>query len=65
MVDAWVDWIAARMPTPEERSRLQILEGVPVLEVTRVAQAGVQVVEVTIQVVPADRTVLQYDRPTA
>jgi len=63
-IDGWEDWIAARMPTPEERSRLQILEGVPVLELTRVAAAHGQVMEVTVQVAPADRTVLHYDRPS-
>lgn len=45
--------ISARMPTEEERRRLKLPEGVPVLVVSRDGAAD--------EVLPADRSVIRYD----
>ena len=53
--------ITARMPTPEERSQLQIPEGVPVFRIIRRAfDADRKVLELCDTIMPADRYVLTY-----
>jgi GntR family transcriptional regulator len=53
--------ITARMPTPEERSQLQIAEGVPVFRIVRRAfDDERRVLELCDTIMPADRYVLTY-----
>lgn len=56
--------ISARMPTPDERARLDLPQGVPVLDVlhTSVDQDG-QPYELTRFVLRADLSGLRYDVP--
>jgi GntR family transcriptional regulator len=56
--------VSARMPTPEERERLQLPPGVPVLDVwhTSLDQGG-QPYELTRFVMRSDLTGLLYDAP--
>nr|WP_236952467.1 UTRA domain-containing protein [Kibdelosporangium phytohabitans] len=55
--------VAARMPTAEEQSRLQLPEGSPVLVVTRVARTAKRPVEVNDMVLAANRHGLHYELP--
>jgi GntR family transcriptional regulator len=60
----FVEEVSARMPTPEERQRLMLMQGVPVIVVTRRAiDAAGRVVEVTDTVKAASRYVLEYSFP--
>ena len=53
--------VRARMPTPDERRRLRIGQGIPVLTVTRRMLAADRPVEAAADIVlPADRFVLDY-----
>lgn len=52
--------IATRMPTPEESHTLRMLEGTPVLVITRVGRTADRVIEVADMVLPGDRTRLHY-----
>lgn len=59
------DEVEARMPRPEEREKLEILDGVPVLEVIRTIRAGGRVAAVIETVVAADLVSLRYSVPTS
>jgi GntR family transcriptional regulator len=60
-IESFEEEITARMPTPEERSLLQIPEGVPVFRIVRRAyDADRRVLELTDTIMPADRYVLTY-----
>jgi GntR family transcriptional regulator len=61
VIEGFEEQITARMPTPEERSQLQIPEGVPVFRIVRRA-FGVErrVLELCDTIMPADRYVLTY-----
>jgi GntR family transcriptional regulator len=64
ILDHFVEEVAARMPTPDERRALQLAPGVPVLTVVRTAYdtAG-RAVEVCDTVKAAHAYVLEYDFP--
>ncbi|ONI75314.1 transcriptional regulator [Actinosynnema sp. ALI-1.44] len=55
--------VAARMPTAEEQSRLQLPEGSPVLVVTRVAHTAKRPIEVNDMILAANRYELHYELP--
>lgn len=56
--------VTARMPTPEEVQALQLVSGVPVLDLVRVARdTGGRAVEVCATVMAADSFVLSYELP--
>lgn len=55
--------VSARMPTPEERQRLALASGVPVLVVRRVAFSGDVAVEVIDTVKSANHYLLEYRFP--
>jgi GntR family transcriptional regulator len=56
--------VRTRMPTPEEASALQLLEGVPVLHVTRIARTtDGTALEVNDMVLAGDRYELSYQIP--
>jgi GntR family transcriptional regulator len=60
-IEAFEEQITARMPAPEERSQLQIPEGVPVFRIIRRAfDADGRVLELCDTIMPADRYVLTY-----
>jgi GntR family transcriptional regulator len=60
-IAAFEEQITARMPTPEERTLLQIPEGVPVIRVVRRAfDPDRRVLELCDTIMPADRYVLSY-----
>jgi GntR family transcriptional regulator len=60
-IEAFEEQITARMPMPEERSQLQIPEGVPVFRIIRRAfDADGRVLELCDTIMPADRYVLTY-----
>jgi GntR family transcriptional regulator len=61
--DAIEDEVEARMPTPLERQRLQILDGVPVLDVVRTIRADGRVAAVIETVIAADLISLRYSLP--
>lgn len=64
MLDHFVEEVAARMPTPDERRALQLGPGVPVLTVLRTAyEASGRAVEVCDTVKAAHAYVLEYDFP--
>jgi GntR family transcriptional regulator len=52
--------VSARMPTPEESAALYIDNGIPLLTVRRVMYAGVRPVEACVDILPADRAILNY-----
>lgn len=53
--------VSARMPDPNERRKLHVPDGVPVLCVVRTMLAGGRPVEVNVEIVmPADRNVLHF-----
>ena len=62
-VDSMEDEVEARMPSPEEREKLGILDGVPVLEVLRTIRAAGRVAAVIETVVAADLVSLRYSLP--
>jgi len=56
--------VTARMPTADERRRLELAEGVPVLVVVRTAyDTGGQPVEICDTIKAAPAYVLEYDFP--
>jgi len=57
------DEVESRMPSPEEREKLGILDGVPVLDVVRTIQAAGRVAAVIETVVAADLVSLRYSLP--
>ncbi|MFZ0169304.1 MAG: GntR family transcriptional regulator [Candidatus Dormiibacterota bacterium] len=57
------DEVEARMPTPEEREKLGILDGVPVLDVVRMIRAAGRTAAVIETVVAADLVSLRYSLP--
>lgn len=58
----FVEYIASRMPIPEEASALQLMDGTPVLLITRVAyDKNSTPVEVNNMVLAADRYELSYE----
>jgi GntR family transcriptional regulator len=59
------DEVEARMPSPEEREKLEILDGVPVLEVVRMIRAEGRTAAVIETVVAADLVSLRYSIPTS
>jgi GntR family transcriptional regulator len=61
--DQYRDDLGARMPTPDEAVRLEILPGVPVLVQYRTGFMGERAVKVTVTIWPGDRTSLVYDFP--
>lgn len=63
-LESFTEEVTARMPTPDERRRLQLSDGTPVLTVTRVAidRSG-QHVEVTDTVKASPNYVLEYSFP--
>ncbi len=61
VIEGFEEQITARMPAPEERSQLQIPEGVPVFRIIRRAyDADRRVLELCDTIMPADRYVLTY-----
>lgn len=63
-LDSFTEEVAARMPTPEERRRLSLPEGTPVITVTRVAyDVDGRPVEMTDTVKSAPSYVLEYSFP--
>lgn len=60
----FVESVAARMPTPEEAAALQLIEGTPVLLISRVAfDAADTPVETNDMILAADRYELVYEIP--
>jgi GntR family transcriptional regulator len=57
------DEVEARMPSPEEREKLGILDGVPVLDVVRMIRAEGRAAAVIETVVAADLVSLRYSLP--
>ena len=57
------DEVEARMPSPEEREKLEILDGVPDLEVVRMIRAEGRTAAVIETVVAADLVSLRYPIP--
>jgi GntR family transcriptional regulator len=64
-IESIEDEVEARMPSPEEREKLGILDGVPVLEVLRTIRADGRVAAVIETVVAADLVSLRYSLPTS
>jgi len=62
-IESIEDEVEARMPSPEERERLGILDGVPVLNVLRTIRAAGRVAAVIETVVAADLVSLRYSLP--
>jgi GntR family transcriptional regulator len=62
-IESIEDEVEARMPSPEERERLVILDGVPVLEVVRTIRASGRIATVIETVVAADLVSLRYSLP--
>jgi len=62
-IDSIEDEVEARMPRPEEREKLEILDGVPVLDVVRVIRADGRTAAVIETVVAADLVSLRYHIP--
>lgn len=62
---SFTEEVTARMPSPEERRRLRLETGTPVLIVIRVAHAGDLKVETTETIKAAPRFVLEYTFPAA
>lgn len=62
-LDHFEEVVSARMPTPGEQSQLQLLEGTPVIVVTRVTYTANGPVEVNDMILAADRYELQYELP--
>ena len=62
-IEAIEDEVGARMPTPDEREKLEILDGVPVLYVVRTIRADGRVTAVIETVVAADLVSLGYSLP--
>jgi GntR family transcriptional regulator len=63
-LDEFTEEVAARMPTPEERQRLLLPEGTPVLTVRRIAfDTEGTPVEMTDTVKAAPSYVLEYRFP--
>lgn len=57
-----VELVSTRMPVPEERELLQLADGVPVLDVTRVAYDGAGLpLEINDMLLAGDRYVLSYE----
>lgn len=64
ILERFVEEVAARMPTPDERRALELGPGVPVLTVVRTAYDGAgRPVEVCETVMAAYAYILQYDFP--
>lgn len=61
---SFAEYVRARMPNPDERSALQLNDGVPVMLVTRIAFSGDKPVEINDIVLSADRYELAYEWPT-
>jgi GntR family transcriptional regulator len=62
-IESIEDEVEARMPTPDEREKLEILDGVPVLEVVRMIRAQARTAVVIQTVVAADLVSLRYSIP--
>ncbi len=62
-IESIEDEVEARMPSPEERAQLGILDGVPVLDVVRSIRAGGRTAAVIETVVAADLVSLRYSLP--
>jgi GntR family transcriptional regulator len=62
-LDHFTEVVSARMPTPDEQSQLQLLEGTPVIVVTRVTHTANGPVEVNDMILAADRYELLYELP--
>lgn len=62
-LDHFEEVVSARMPTPDEQSQLQLLEGTPVIVVTRVTFTANGPVEVNDMILAADRYELLYELP--
>lgn len=60
---SFTEEVTARMPSPEERRRLRLETGTPVLIVIRVAHSGDLPVETTETIKAAPRFVLEYSFP--
>lgn len=62
-IDAVEEVVRGRMPSTDERDRLRVAAGVPVLVIERTYRAGDRIVETADMVVPADRYELHYVLP--
>jgi GntR family transcriptional regulator len=60
---SYAEEVGARMPTPEERTLLQLPDGVPVVTVTRVAYGEDRPLEMNDMVLSGDRYRLVYEWP--
>ena len=63
VLDHFEEVVGARMPTPEERTMLQLPPATPVITVTRVAYSSERPVETNDMVLAADRYELSYLLP--
>jgi GntR family transcriptional regulator len=63
VLDHFEEVVAARMPTAEEQSLLQLPEGTPVIVVSRIAFTSDQAIELNTMVLASDRYELHYHLP--
>jgi GntR family transcriptional regulator len=64
-LDRFAEELAVRMPTPEERQALRLVNGVPVIVLTRTAiDSSGTPAEVSVAVLNGERHILNYEFPT-